>query len=60
MNELGADEVGDGVVDRRAEENDVLFQQSAVEVIDALTTTGLFGDVRNVVVLEVHEDASES
>ena len=31
--ELGADEVGDGVVDLRAEEHDALLEQAAVHVV---------------------------
>src|SRR4029079_11684967 len=41
VDQLGADQAGDRVVDRRLQEDDVLLQQARVEVHAALTATGL-------------------
>ena len=50
MNQLRADEVGDRVVNWSSKENDVLFEQPAVQVGRALSTTRLLGDIGNVIV----------
>ena len=42
--QLGADQVGDLIVDRRTDEDDVLLQQLRVEVVAALTAVGLLND----------------
>src|SRR6185437_3623309 len=39
--QLGGNEIGDGVVDRRTDEDDVVAQQARVDVIGALTARGL-------------------
>ena len=41
VDELGADQVGDGVVDRRAQEDDVLLEQPGVQVVGPLAPVGL-------------------
>ena len=41
---LGADQVGDGVVDRRAQEDDPLLQQARVQVVGALAAVGRLDD----------------
>src|SRR5918912_4079146 len=46
MQELGDDQVGDLVVHRRAEEDDPLVQEAAVDVERALPAGGLFDDHR--------------
>ena len=44
MQELGDDQVRDLVVDRRAEKDDPLIEQTAVDVERALPTGGLLDD----------------
>ena len=46
VQQLGADQVGDRVVDRRAEEDDVLLEQAGVEVVGPLAPVGLLDDRR--------------
>ena len=41
---LGGDQVGDVIVDRRADKNDVVLQQPRVNVICALAAIGLLDD----------------
>ena len=47
MDHLGAYEIGDGVVNRCPEENDIFFQQTGVEIISSFAPVGLFDDCRN-------------
>ena len=60
MDQLGADQAGDLVVDRRLQEDDVVLQQPAVEVVGPLAAARLLDDVGNQVVhgIEVHGRAS--
>ena len=51
VDQLGADQAGDLVVDRRLQEDDVLLQQPAVEVVGPLAAAGLLDDVGDEVVL---------
>ncbi len=51
MQELRHDEVADGVVDRRAEEDDPLLEQARVDVERALAAAGLLDDDGDEVVL---------
>ena len=56
VNQLCAHQVRDGVVDGCANEKNVFLEQTAVQVVRALTAAGLFDNCRNVIVdcLEVH------
>ena len=54
VDQLGADQAGDLVVDRRLQEDDVLLEQPAVEVVGPLAAAGLLDDVGDEVVLGVH------
>src|SRR4029078_4887294 len=54
MDELRADQTGDAVVDRRLQEDDVLLEQSRVEIHPPLTPTGLFDDVGDQVALRIN------
>ncbi len=47
MEQLGDDEVGDDVVDRRPQEDDPLVQQAAVNVELALAAGGALDDHRD-------------
>jgi hypothetical protein len=47
MEELGDDEVRDLIVDRRAEEDDSLVEQTRVDVERALAARGLLDHHRN-------------
>ena len=51
---LGADQVGHGVVDRRAEEDDALTQQPRVEVVGALAAVGRLDHGRDQIVVRLH------
>ena len=42
--ELGDDQVGDVVVDRRPEEDDAVLEEAGVDVVGALAATGLLDD----------------
>jgi hypothetical protein len=57
VDQLSADQIGDGVVDRGSDEKDVLLEETAVEVVGALATVGLLDHRRNEVVvgLEIHQ-----
>src|SRR5215218_9543086 len=46
MQQLGDDQVGDLIVHRRAEEDDALVQEAAVDVERTLPTGGLFDNHR--------------
>ena len=50
VDQLGADQAGDLVVDRRLQEDDVLLEQPAVEVVGPLAAAGLLDDVGDEVV----------
>src|SRR6266511_2895770 len=50
VEQLGHEQVGDGVVDRRAEEDDPLVQQPRVDVERALAAVGLLDDDRDQIV----------
>ena len=50
VQQLGAHQVGDRVVDRRAQEDDVLLEQPRVEVVRPLAPVGLLDDRRDEVV----------
>jgi hypothetical protein len=56
VDELRADQVGDGVVDRRAQEDDVLLEQAAVEVVGPLATVGLFDHSRDEVAVHTSQE----
>lgn len=59
VNQLCANQVGDRVVDWSTENDYVLFEQTAVKVIDTFATAGLLGDIWNVVVAnKIHEKSS--
>ena len=58
VDQLGTDQAGDLVVDRRLQEDDVLLQQPAVQVVGPLAAAGLLDDVGDEVVLRVHEGVS--
>ena len=45
--QLGDDQVGDVVVDRRAEEDDAVLEQARVDVVGALAAAGLLDDDRD-------------
>ena len=47
VQQLGDDEVGDLVVDRRAEEDDALVEQPRVDVVLALAARGALDDHRD-------------
>ena len=51
VQQLGADQVGDRVVDRRAQEDDVLLEQPGVEVEGPLAAVGLLDDRGDQVVV---------
>ncbi|MEY4896476.1 MAG: hypothetical protein RI890_1275, partial [Actinomycetota bacterium] len=56
VNQLRTNQIRDRVVNRRSKNDDVLFEQATVKVIDALATAGLLGDVWNVIVAnKIHE-----
>src|SRR5205823_6013642 len=52
MDHLCARQVGDGVVDRRADEDDVLLEEPGVKVVRALTAVGLLHDGGDEVVVD--------
>src|SRR3954454_23932942 len=58
MKQLGHDEVGNSVVDRRAEKDDPLLEQPGEDVVGALTPVGLLDDVGHRVVGGVHASSS--
>src|SRR3954452_8705403 len=58
MKQLGHDEVGDRVIDRRAEEDDPLLEQPGEDVVGALTPVGLLDDVGHRVTTRVHDSSS--
>src|SRR6056297_701050 len=62
VDQLCTQQAGDLVVDRCLQEDDVLLEQPAVEVVGALAPTGLLDDVRNQVVhrIEIHDVVSSS
>ncbi len=45
--ELGDDQIGDHVVDRRADEDDPVLEQPGEDVVGALTAAGLLHHERN-------------
>src|SRR3954469_24395807 len=61
MKQLGHDEVGNSVVDRRAEEDDPLLEQPGEDVVGALAPVGLFDHIRHRVIAHAHSvDASSA
>ena len=52
VEQLGGDQVGDGVVDRRAQEDDAFLEQPGVEVERPLAPVGLLDHRRDEVVLD--------
>src|SRR5438045_9103030 len=60
MQELGHDQVGDSVVDRRAQEDDPLLEEPRVDVEGALAAVRLFDDRRDEVVAVVHSAAASA
>src|SRR5439155_15942563 len=59
VEELGADHVGDVVVDRRPHEDDVLLEELGVQVVDLVAPVRRLGDVRDDAVLDgVHSASS--
>jgi hypothetical protein len=46
--QLGNDDVGDIIVDRRAEENDAVHEEPREDVVRALATARPFDDVRGI------------
>src|SRR5205823_11976437 len=60
VQELGHDQVADGVVDGRTQEHDALLQQPRIDVERTLPAVGLLDDDRNHVVLQVVAHPSSS
>ena len=60
VQQLGADEVGDRVVDRRPEEDDPLLEEPAVQVVGPLTPVGLLDHRGHQVVLGLDHQCSWS
>src|ERR1700757_1230524 len=60
MKQLGHDEVGNSVVDRRAEEDDPLLEQAGEDVVGALAAVGLLNHIRHRVVARHSADTSSS
>src|SRR3990172_3113138 len=58
MEKLGHDQIGDGVVNRRAEEDDAVLEQPAIDVEVALTPAGLLEDGWDYIVLGTHSSSS--
>src|SRR5262249_44830537 len=44
---LSSSEIGDVIVNGRADENDVLFEQAGIDIVGALAPAGLFHDHRH-------------
>ena len=58
MQQLGHDQVGDRVIDRRAQEDDAVLEEPAVDIEVALPTARLFEDCGNHVVVSIHSSSS--
>src|SRR3954454_9321175 len=60
MKQLGHDEVGNSVVDRRAQENDPLLEQPGEDVVGALASVGLLDHIRHRVIARSHSATASS
>src|SRR3954447_8803141 len=60
MKQLGHDEVGNSVVDRRAEEDDPLLEKPGEDVVGALASVGLLDHIGHRVIAHGHTAAVSS
>ena len=53
VQQLGTNQVGDGIVDRRTNENDVLLEQAGLQVEGPLPAVGLLDHCGNEIILRL-------